>query len=166
MGAIAVAVSGYQILRERLLAAEGDVDEVTLTDTLDGMSDLQDIIEAIVRGALTDEAVAAALRLRIRDMQERLARIETRAEGRRRVARDAMLEADIPTLRRPEFTLTLRPGTPSVSVTDEKVIPGVFWEAREPRLNKAGLLAELKRGVVVPGATLTTAEPVLMVRVR
>jgi hypothetical protein len=77
-----------------------------------------------------------------------------------------MLEADIPTLRRPEFTLTLRPGSPSVSVVDEKLIPQSFWEPREPRLNKASLLAELKRGISIPGVTLATAEPVLMVRVR
>jgi hypothetical protein len=166
MDALGVAIAGYQVLRERVRHLEPEVDETTLHDTLDGLSDLQDMIEAIVRGALSDEAMAAGLRLRLKELQERLARIEGRADTRRQIARDAMLDADIPTLRRAEFTLTLRPGSPSVSVVDEKLIPASFWEPREPRLNKAGLLAELKRGVSVPGATLATAEPVLMVRVR
>lgn len=166
MQSVAIAVTSYQILRERLVAAESDVDEATLHDTLEGLTDLHDIIEAIIRGALTDEAMAAGLRLRVKDMQERLARIEARADTRRKIARDAMLEADLPSLRRPEFTLTLRPGTPAVSVVDEKLIPDPFWEAREPRLNRSALLSELKRGIVVPGAALATAEPVLMVRVR
>jgi hypothetical protein len=166
MTALDVALTGYQTLRDRLRIAEPELDDFTLNDTLDGLSDLQDIIEAIVRGALTDEAFAIGLRLRIKDMQERLSRIEARAETRRQIARDAMIEAEIPTLRRPEFTLTLRPGSPAVAVVDERLIPEPFWEAREPKLNKAGLLAELKRGVVVPGATLTSPEPVLMVKVR
>jgi hypothetical protein len=51
-------------------------------------------------------------------------------------------------------------------MTDEKEIPPPYWEPREPRLDRRGLLNDLKKGVAVAGATLSNPEPVLAVRVR
>src|SRR6202049_563081 len=69
----------YQYLRERLKADFPDADEPTLGDTLEGLSTLPEALAAVVRSYLDDLALAAALGLRIGDMQERLGRIEQRA---------------------------------------------------------------------------------------
>ena len=77
-----------------------------------------------------------------------------------------MVEVDIRKIAAPDFTVSVRPGSPSLLVIDEGAIPEPYWEAREPRLDRAGLLADLKRGMDVPGTHLSNPEPVLSVRVR
>src|SRR5665213_657537 len=100
------------------------------------------------------------------DTLGRLQRLTERGAERRRIARDAMVEVDIKKIAAPDFTVSVRSGSPSLLVIDEGAIPEPYWEPREPRLNRAELLADLKRGVDVPGSHLSNPEPVLSVRVR
>ena len=72
----------YQAVRERIKAREPDIDEQTLADTVEGLTDLPDIVEAIIRSALVDEALSKGLRCRIAEMQDRLARLQPRCQGR------------------------------------------------------------------------------------
>ena len=120
----------------------------------------------MVRSALVDEAMAEGLKAHIQTLQDRLRRISERASERRRVARDAMVEVDVRKIAAPDFTVSVRPGSPALVVVDEAVIPEPYWEAREPRLDRVGLINDLKKGDAVPGVTLSNAEPVLSVRVR
>ena len=156
----------YQTIRERIIALEADIDEATLADTLEGLTDIHEILAEIVRSALLDEALAEGLKDHIERLQERLGRLTERGEQRRRVARDAMIEAAIKKIGAPDFTLSLRPGPPALVVVDEGAVPQAYWESREPRLNRAGVIADLKRGVSVPGTHLSNPEPVLSVRVK
>ena len=156
----------YRTIRERIIALEADIDEATLADTLEGLTDIHEILAAIVRSALLDEALAEGLQEHIRRLQERLQRLTERGAERRRVARDAMVEVAIKKVAAPDFTVSLRPGSPALVVVDEGAVPEPYWEPREPRLNRAGVLADLKRGAVVPGTHLSNPEPVLSVRIK
>jgi len=156
----------YQTIRERIIALEADIDEVTLADTLEGLTDMQEVLAAIVRSALFDEALAEGIKGHIQLLQGRLQRLTERGAERRRIARDAMVEVDIKKITAPDFTVSIRSGSPGLLVVDERAIPEPYWEPREPRLNRAGLLADLKQGVAVAGAHLSNSEPVLSVRVR
>ena len=156
----------YQTIRERIIALEADIDEVTLADTLEGLTDIHEILAAIVRSALLDEALADGLQDHIQRLQDRLQRLTARGAERRRIARDAMIEAAIKKVGAPDFTVSLRPGSPALVVVDEGAVPAPYWEPREPRLNRAGVLADLKRGVTVPGTQLSNPEPVLSVRTK
>jgi signal transduction histidine kinase len=82
----------YQTIRERIIALEGDIDEATLADTLEGLTDIHEVLAAIVRSALLDEALAEGLKDHIQRLQERLQRLTERGTERRRIARDAMVE--------------------------------------------------------------------------
>jgi hypothetical protein len=160
------AITIYQTIRERIIALEADLDEATLADTLEGITDIYEVLAAVVRSALFDEALADGLKNHIQRLQERLERLTERGAMRRRIARDAMIEVEIKKVAAPDFTLSLRPGSPSLVVVDELEVPTDYWEVREPRLNRASALSDLKNGVAIPGLQLSNPEPVLSVRVR
>ena len=99
-------------------------------------------------------------------MQARLDRLQDRAAKRRQIAKDVMVELDLKKLSAPDFTASIRPGTPALMVIDEAAVPSIYWEPREPRLNRQKLASELKDGAEITGVTLSNPEPVLSVRVR
>ena len=163
---IAIAALNYRSIRERLRAQDPDLDEQTLADTVEGLTNLHDIVQAIIRSAITDEALATGLKCRIADMQDRLTRLQDRASKRRQIARDVMTELELKKITAPDFTVSIRPGSPSLMVIDEAAIPKIYWEPREPRLNRQELVSELKQGAEIAGVALSNPEPVLSVRTR
>ena len=161
-----IAATTYRAVRERIRALEPELDEQTLSDTVEGLTDLHEILAAIVRAALADEALATGLKSRIAEMQERLERLQERATKRRQIAKDTMVELDLKKLTAPDFSASIRPGMPALLVIDEAAVPSIYWEPREPRLDRQGLLAELKQGAEITGVTLSNPEPVLSVRTK
>src|ERR1700682_2869357 len=148
MNHLGFAVTHFQSVRERIRAEEQDIDDVTLADTVEGLTDLHEILAAITRAALVDEALSSGLRARIKEMQDRLARLEERASKRRHIARDVMLQTDIKKITAPDLTVSLRPGTPSLVVIDDAAIPDAFWEPQPPRLKRQELVIQLKQGKI------------------
>ena len=61
----------YIRLREHLLQAFPAIDVETLADTLEGITDLHEMIAAVIRSALVDEALGRGLHDRLDDMKER-----------------------------------------------------------------------------------------------
>src|SRR5262245_11584483 len=154
------------IIRDRLLEKDPHIDEQTLSDTVEGLTDVHEILAAIVRAALADEALATGLKSRIAEMEDRLARLQDCAGKRRQIARDVMIELDIKKITAPDFTVSVRPGMPALLVLDEAAVPSIYWQPVAPRLNRQGLLNELKEGADIKGVTLSNPEPVLSVRTK
>ena len=166
MDPLAFSATTYRAVRERIRTQDPDLDEETLTDTVEGLTDVHEILAAIVRAALADEALATGLKGRIAEMQERLERLQERAAKRRQVVKDTMVELDLKKLTAPDFSASIRPGMPALLVIDGAAVPSIYWEPREPRLDRQGLLAELKQGAEITGVTLSNPEPVLSVRTK
>lgn len=156
----------YRAVRDRIRAENPEIDDLTLADTVEGLTDLHEIVTAILRSALEDEALVNGLKTRIAEMEGRLERLRDRASKRRQIAKDVMIELDLKKLTAPDFTASIRPGTPALMVIDEAAIPSIYWEPREPRLNRQALACELKEGAEITGVTLSNPEPVLSVRTR
>ena len=156
----------YKAVHERLQAEDPSLDEQTLADTVEGLTDLREILQAVIRAALADEALASGLKGRIGEMEDRLGRLQDRGSKRRQIAKDVMTELDIKKLEAPDFTASIRSGLPSLTVIDENEIPSIYWEPRDPKLDRVSLLADLKQGTEVQGAALSNPEPILSVRTR
>jgi len=156
----------YRAVRDRLRAEDPSIDDQTLADTVEGLTDLHEILTAIIRAALEDEALATGLKGRIAEMEDRLARLQDRAAKRRQIAKDVMVDLDLKKLTAPDFTASIRPGMPALMVIDEAAVPSIYWEPREPKLNRQGLVTDLKQGAEIEGATLSNPEPVLSVRTK
>jgi hypothetical protein len=166
MDQLMFATTNYQAVRDRIRAQDLQIDEQTLADTVEGLTDLHEIVQAIIRAALADEALARGLRCRIAEMQDRLDRLEDRASKRRQIAKDVMVELDLKKLTAPDFTASIRPGMPALVVLNEDEVPKTYWEPGEPRLRRQVLASDLKGGAEITGATLSNPEPVLSVRTR
>jgi hypothetical protein len=161
-----IAVNTYRALRDRIRAQDPEIDEQTLADTVEGLTDLHEIIAAVVRSALIDAALADGLKRRMSEMQERVERLQERACKRRQIAKDVMLELDIKTITAPDFSVSVRPGLPALQVLDEAAVPSIYWQPSAPRLKRQELLSELKTGAAIDGVVLSNPEPVLSVRVK
>lgn len=156
----------YQDVRKRLKEQDPDLDDQTLADTVEGLTALPEILEAIIRSALVDETFAKGLKCRIAEMQDRLSRLQDRASKRRAIAKDVMVEIDLKKISAPDFTASIRPGLPALLILNEEEVPPTYWHPSEPHLNRQELARDLKEGIEVAGATLSEPYPVLSVRVR
>jgi hypothetical protein len=163
---IEFASATYRAIRDRIRVQDPQIDEQTLADTVEGLTDLHEIVQAIIRSALADEILITALKCRISDMQGRLDRLQDRASKRRQIAKDVMVEIDLKKLNAPDFTASIREGIPSLIVLDEEAVPSIYWQPSEPRLNRQELAYELKQGAEIAGVALSDPEPVLSVRTR
>ena len=57
----------YQELKNRLQAEFSGLDDETIADTLEGITDLNEMIAVLIRSALVDEALHAGLRATVKE---------------------------------------------------------------------------------------------------
>ncbi len=154
----------YAYLRERLEAEFPEADEDTLRDTLEGMTKLSEMLAEVLRSCLEDQSLASALKARMVDMQERLSRFEERARKKRELVTSVMEQAGLKKLMEPDFTVSLRPSRPPLTIIDERAIPGDFWKPQAAKLDRQGLISALGAGRDIPGAVL--GNPAMTISVR
>jgi hypothetical protein len=159
-------VSHYLILADTLKERYGELDDETLKDTLEGISDLPEAVAAVIRSSLDDEAYILGLKGRLDDLQARLSRLRERYEKKRALARWAMVEADLDKVMCEDLSISLRKGGEKLEVIDEGRLLETFFVPQPPKLDRKGLIEALKRGEMVNGAVLVMADPTISVRVR
>lgn len=162
---LTLAVTQWTRLREMLLSDHADIDDATLFDTLDGLTDLTDQCNAVIGSALADEATADGLRDFIGALEARCERIRARAVAKRAAVRSAMEDAGVSKLALPVATLTLGPGRAAVQIYDEDALPRQFVRLKHEPM-KSAIAAALKNGEDVPGARFGNAAPILTVHTR
>ena len=163
---LSLEVTKYQLLKQRLLSEYPQSDDDTLQDTLEGITELHEMIAAVIRSALVDEALQTGLRSRLDDMKQRLGRVELRCEKKRQLALEAMSEVGLKKLEQPDFTASVRAGSPPLVVVSEAEIPPCYWVPQRPKLDRQALLADMKRDGEVRGVQLGNPKPILTVRTK
>ena len=147
----------YRAVRDRIRAEDPQIDEQTLADTVEGLTDVHEILPlSSARRLLTKpwQPASSAASTICRDGSTGC-RTVLRS---RRIARDVIVELDIKKITAPDFTVSIRPGMPSLLVLDEAAVPSTYWQPSAPRLNRQGLLSELKEGADVEGVALSNPE--------
>jgi hypothetical protein len=163
VGVFGFAAATYRAIRDRIRAQDPQIEEQTLADTVEGITDLHEIVQAIIRAAVADEALARGLKCRLSDMHGRLDRLEEGAAKRRQIAKDAMVELDLKQITAPDPSTTIRPGMPALVVLNEDAVPSIYWQPSEPHLKRQILADELKNGAEIEGVALSDLERVLSV---
>jgi len=156
----------HERMREQIKNEFPDIDEETLADTLEGLTNLNEMLGAVVRSHLDDMAMVDALKSRVAHMQDRLSRISKRAEKKREIVTSVMEQANLKRLAEAEFTVSLRTSSAPLVVTEEGAIPEPFWKPQSPKLDRQGLIATLKSGGHVPGAILGNPRMAIAIRTK
>lgn len=156
----------HEIFKAKLLEAFPDTDEETLADTLEGMTDLTEMIAATLRSAQEDRALADGLGEYIGELVARAGRINDRAKKKRILCLDAMERANITKLTEPDFTAGLRSVPQSVRIIDEAKIPTMFFEPQPDRLDKRKLLAAMKDNPNIEGVVLNNPAKTISIRTK
>ncbi len=156
----------HEHIREQIRNEFPDIDEETLADTLEGLTNLNEMLGAVARSHLDDMAIVDALKSRVTDMQDRLSRISKRADKKREIVTSVMEQADLKKLAEADFTVSLRSSSAPLVVTEEGSIPEPFWKPQSPKLDRQGLIAALKSGEQVRGAVLGNPRMAIAIRTK
>lgn len=104
-------LASYLALKKRIkseFALDDDAQE--LLDTLEGETNLHEVIAYLARKARFDEANAAACATLIEDMKARKSRLEERAKALRWQVTTAMRDAGLKKVEAPDSTISFRDG--------------------------------------------------------
>lgn len=149
-----------------ILAPYRDDEDLFLT-TLDGETDLLDLIDAQIEALHHDDALAEAIKARVADYKARADRIEMRAHARKLALKALLDAAGMRKVERPLATVSIRPGSLAVQIADEAEVPSQLMREKVTRApDRAAIRAQIEAGADVPGCALVRGEDVVSVRVR
>jgi hypothetical protein len=166
MSNLHLAAHNDRILRDELLRRFPSLadDEQTLLDTLDGESDFDRQVLAVLRSADHDDMLAAGIESRLDELQGRKARLAERVTQKRSAILAAMQMAGRKKVELPDATVSVRATPAKVIITDEALVPPGYFEPQAPRLSKTAVKAALDEGTEVPGAMMSNGGVTLSIR--
>jgi hypothetical protein len=119
-----------------------------------------------VQSYLDDLDLAAAVGMRIEALEGHLARIEARAEAKKRLVAETMARAELRTLFTPGLFVECLEAPPPLVIESESEIPARFWTEARAELDRDQILKTLRAGEIVAGARFGTPEVTIAVRTR
>lgn len=165
-------------LRESLRAIGEDGDETLLLDSIEGQTQLFEIIDLVLERMTDSEVMLEGIAAVETKLSARKVRYEQRIKSDRALIEQAMTIADLPKIERATATLSISARAPSLTITEESEIPAQFWKAGAPTLDRKALTAALRDRAKamqdetpeadlppeIPGACLSNGAPSLTVR--
>jgi hypothetical protein len=142
-----------------------EVDEQLKLSTLEGETELNEVVSMLLAQNEDDEGMIEALKAQIDERKVRIGRFENRIEARKSAICSLMDCAMLTKLPLPEATLSLRTLQPRAKIMDEDQLPSAFIKqvtVRKP--DKAAIDAAIERGENIPGVIRTNGGASLSVR--
>ncbi len=170
--ALSAEVRSYNALRD-WIAEQYNVnpDDPVVLDTLEGATNLHEMIASLAREARRRKANAEALATIIDENKKRKERHEAAAESIRSAIARAMLDAGLKRSEAPDATITVRMGESKPKVVSEELLPDWYWEEkiiRKPDMSEIKLTIELRKengdSEPIPGVVMTNPAPILTIR--
>ena len=156
-------IEAVAVLRAQITDLAGG-DEDFIRDTLEGETDLDGLVGKLVASIGEDEALAAGLKVHRESLAIRVKRFEDRADHKRVLLTKALEIAGRAKIETPAGTVSLRPVAPSLVRGEDADIPTEFWKPQPPKVDARALLAALKDGRIIPGASLSNGGQTISIR--
>lgn len=163
------ATTEAETLRLNLLDVIGDDEIALLRDSIEGETDIHELIALAVEQVMTDRALIAGIASHAKRLADRKARIEHRVDVMCAALASAFEAAVLKSVETPSGTITLKAKPQACIITDEQRIPSSYFITPDPKLDKRALLADLKAadkdGRTIPGATLSNGGTTIQIRI-
>jgi hypothetical protein len=140
----AAAAALKEQLKTILAEEDQELDEQTLQDTIEGETNLLELMKRIVIQIDDDDTRVLGIKKSIERKQARKSRLENRIDFMR-----TMLVSALEVLGQDKFeldiaTISRRFVQPKLVVTDEAMVPASFFKVPEPALSRADLTTALR----------------------
>jgi hypothetical protein len=146
------------------LCPDLDLDEQLKLSTLEGETELNEIVSALLAENENDEGMIGAIKAQRDVRKERIDRLGNRIEARKKAIVSLMDCARITKLPLPEATVSLRTLQPSPKVVDEEALPDEFVKLVRTADTQAIKTAFEAGKPLPPGVVLTNGGASLTVR--
>lgn len=160
--------TGNDLAREaaaaRDLIAQLCDDPELVHDMVEGETGLLEAIDRALDEIDECGLIVAGCRAKEEEFAARRANAERREERLRGLIEQALVVADLPTVKRPSGTLTVRHVPPKPVIVDEALIPAEFWKQADPRLDRAAIARAVKDGANIPGVAPSNGTTSLIIR--
>jgi hypothetical protein len=140
-------------------------DEQLKLSCLEGETELNEIVSALLAQNEDDEGDVAKVKEQINTRRERVTRLESRIEARRNAIVSLLDCAQLTKLPLPEATVSVRTLQPRPKVVDAAQLPSAFTIeeiVRKPDIE--AIEAAMERGASIPGVVMTNGGASLSVR--
>jgi erythromycin esterase-like protein len=142
---------------------ELEEDCVLAADMVEGSTSFPELVDKLLKVIQEARAMEEAVRLQVAQLKVRQDRFANRQQRIRELMLYLMQLANQKRIERPGGTVTVANGPPKVIITDESLLGDMCVRIkRDP--DKGFIAKMLKQGTTVPGATLSNAEPMLVIR--
>jgi uncharacterized coiled-coil protein SlyX len=138
-------------------------DQECLSDTLEGLTNLDQVLVELALSINKDKDQAASLKALISRLNDRKNRIENRAEKTRDIILHAMLDTGLKKITDP-ITISVSDTKGAVIITNEDEIPDDLLNIKTSP-NKKAIKEILDIGETVPGATLSNSKPCVRITI-
>lgn len=138
-------------------------DEELLRDTLEGSTDLKEILERIMSIKFDAEDMTTAIKAREASLKARRERIEAKADAMKGLALSLMQAAKQERVELTEALLTIRKPSKRVEINDIDALPQGYYRT-DKVADKKAIAESFKAGEAIPGASYVDGSEGLTVK--